>query len=101
VIDLGKLAIPINTTEELMEVLFREKFDKYFINAEERFVFVNKIESNSVLFNAKISVSDCRDPKDNKFLELAVASDASCIVTRDKDLLVLHPFRGISILNAA
>ena len=101
VIDLGKLAISNNTTEELMEVLFREKFDKYFINPEERFVFVNKIETNSVLFTPEFSVTDCRDPKDNKFLELAAESNASCIITGDKDLLILHPFRGTPILNAS
>lgn len=100
VLDLGKLAISGNTTEELIEVLFREKFDKYFINNEERFIFLNKIELNSKLFNPGISFTDCLDPKDNKFLELAVAADASCVITGDKDLLVLSPFRGIPILNA-
>jgi len=42
----------------------------------------------------------CCDPKDDKFLELAVAANASCLITGDKDLLALHPFRKISILNA-
>lgn len=41
----------------------------------------------------------CRDPKDNKYLELAVSSDANFIISGDKDLLVLHPFRKISILT--
>ena len=68
-IGLDELAISNNTTEELIEVLFREKFDKYFINAEERFLFVNKIETNSVLFAPEVSVTDCRDPKDNKFFD--------------------------------
>jgi putative PIN family toxin of toxin-antitoxin system len=56
-------------------------------------VFVNKIEVNSKLFKPKISLTDYRDTKDNKFLELAVAAIASCIITGDKDLLVLNPFR--------
>ena len=34
-------------------------------------------------------------------LELAVDGRADVIVTGDKDLLVLHPFRGISILTPA
>ena len=38
-------------------------------------------------------VSGCRDPKDNKFLELAVYGDA--------DLLVLDAFQGIPIINPA
>jgi putative PIN family toxin of toxin-antitoxin system len=48
-----------------------------------------------------ISIDICRDRKDNKFLELAVSAGATCIITGDKDLLVLNPFKGILILTAA
>jgi uncharacterized protein len=41
----------------------------------------------------------CRHPPDDKFLSLAVSGNADLILTGDKDLLVLHPFRGIDILN--
>ncbi|MBA3285470.1 MAG: putative toxin-antitoxin system toxin component, PIN family [Nitrosopumilus sp.] len=99
-IDLGELAISATTMEELIEVLFRKKFDKYFIDDEERFLFINKLEINSKIFSPSITINDCRDPKDNKFLELAISANASCLITGDKDLLVLHPFRGIPILNA-
>nr|WP_232285716.1 putative toxin-antitoxin system toxin component, PIN family [Crocosphaera chwakensis] len=44
-------------------------------------------------------MNECRDPKDNKFLEVAVNGNATHIITGDKDLLELHPFRGISILK--
>ena len=37
---------------------------------------------------------------DNMFLGLAIAAQASCIITGDNNLLVLHPFRNIPILNA-
>lgn len=43
----------------------------------------------------------CRDPKDNKYLDLANHYNASCIITGYKDLLILHPFKNISILAAA
>ena len=46
------------------------------------------------------TITDCRDPKGNKFLELAISANAPCLITGDKDLLVLHPFRSIPILNA-
>ncbi|WP_419788833.1 putative toxin-antitoxin system toxin component, PIN family [Mucilaginibacter sp. X4EP1] len=36
-------------------------------------------------------MTTCRDPKDNKFLELAFAAEASCIVSGDQDLLILNP----------
>ena len=99
-IDSGVLAISSETFDELKEVLARKKFDKYFIDDKERINVLHKIELNSKLFVSSISITDCRDPKDNKFLELAVASNASCLISGDQDLLVLNPFRDIPILNA-
>ena len=46
-------------------------------------------------------VTDCRDAKDNKYLELALAAGAETIVSGDFDLLVLHPWRGVRILDPA
>ncbi|TXD83186.1 putative toxin-antitoxin system toxin component, PIN family [Subsaximicrobium wynnwilliamsii] len=60
---------------------------------------IDRIERNSITIIPEISITACRDPKDNKFLELAVAAKASCIITGDDDLLVLHPFRSIPIFN--
>lgn len=44
-------------------------------------------------------IIDCRDARDNKFLELAVSGKANCIISGDDDLLVLNPFRRIPIFN--
>lgn len=99
-LEFGKLAISKNTTDELLEVIFRKKFDKYFLNNEERLLFISKVEANSRLFSPEISINECRDAKDNKFLELAISAEAACILSGDKDLLVMHPFRGIPILNS-
>jgi putative PIN family toxin of toxin-antitoxin system len=46
-------------------------------------------------------ITACRDPKDDKFLELAVAGRADLIITGDADLLVLNPFRDIPIVTPA
>lgn len=48
-----------------------------------------------------LDVSASRDPKDNHVLGCAVAAQTNIILTGDKDLLVLHPFQGISILTPA
>jgi predicted nucleic acid-binding protein len=42
-------------------------------------------------------ISACRDPKDDKFLELAISGHANYIVSGDSDLLALNPFRGVLI----
>ena len=46
-------------------------------------------------------IENCRDPKDNQILEVAVDGKADVIVTGDNDLLVLHPFRGVPIVGPA
>jgi putative PIN family toxin of toxin-antitoxin system len=41
----------------------------------------------------------CRDPKDDKLLELAISGNAGFLVTGDKDLLVLNPFQHVEIIT--
>jgi putative PIN family toxin of toxin-antitoxin system len=43
----------------------------------------------------------CRDPRDDKFLELAIAGRADFLVTGDVDLLTLDPFHGTAIMDPA
>ena len=50
-------------------------------------------------FEPTIENTDCRDPRDNTYLALAMVSSAVAIVTGDEDLLVLDPWRGIRILG--
>ena len=45
------------------------------------------------------TITDCRDAKDNKFLELAVSGKATHILSGDGDLLALHSFRGIAVVT--
>jgi predicted nucleic acid-binding protein len=44
-------------------------------------------------------ITACRDPHDDKFLDLAVNGHADLIVSDDADLLTLNPFRDIPILT--
>lgn len=46
-------------------------------------------------------IAACRDPTDDKFLELAVNGRADVIVSGDADLLALDPFRDIPIVAPA
>ena len=45
------------------------------------------------------AVQASRDAADDRVLEVAVNGRATTIVTGDRDLLVLHPFRGIVIVT--
>ena len=84
------------TWDELAYVLQRPKFDKYIALAQ-RLHFLADFARKITVVDSRSVVTDCRDPKDNKFLALALDAGACTIVTGDKDLLVLNPFNGISI----
>jgi predicted nucleic acid-binding protein len=44
-------------------------------------------------------VHACRDPNDDKFLEVAINGSADFILSGDSDLLALHPFHDIPIFS--
>jgi putative PIN family toxin of toxin-antitoxin system len=91
------------TFEELSDVLLRSKLDRYVSKAARRRLL--ETWGNAAVFFPDTSlhevVRECRDPDDDKFLELALASRAVAIVTGDPDLLVLDPWRGIRIVKLA
>jgi putative PIN family toxin of toxin-antitoxin system len=99
-LDAGQVLVSPTTFVELSDVLAREKFDRY-VTREERDRFLAMFLHEAVLVEPIEIIRACRDPRDDKFLELAVSGIAESIVTGDQDLLVLHPFRGIPILTPA
>jgi uncharacterized protein len=92
----GEIIVSADVVAELNGVLGREKFRRY-VTEEERFLRSLLREAGLIEIEQKIRA--CRDPKDDKFLELAVNGDADCIVSGDEVLLSLDPFRGIPILT--
>jgi putative PIN family toxin of toxin-antitoxin system len=94
----GTLLVSEATTLELTSVLLRSKFDRY-LQREIRERFLAVLLQQTTLIEITESVIACRDPKDDKFLEVSVCGDASLIITGDKDLLDLHPYRGVSIVT--
>lgn len=95
--DRGKILISLPALLELNEVIGRKKFDKY-LSEEKRKEFLAALVKQAEFVELNEKITDCRDEKDSKSLELAVSGEADCIISGDGDLLVLHPFRGISIL---
>ena len=90
------LASP-DTLDELVEVLGRNKFDRY-LSAEEREAFLEALVERVDVVEPVEEIHACRDPSDDKFLELAVEGRAEAIISGDEDLLALHPFRDIAIV---
>ena len=94
----GEALASVITIDELDDVVRRPKFDRYLLESE-RLEFLAKFIRDALLIEVQGEITDCRDPKDNKFLELAVSGRATAIISGDRDLKILHPFRGIPILT--
>ena len=94
-----ELAFSDATWDELHEVLHRPRFDRYFVHTRQRSDYLHALARTARWHHVASIVSDCRDPKDNKFLALALDAQAAAIVSGDDDLLCLHPWRGIAIMQ--
>ena len=94
----SEILASVTTLAELTEVMTREKFDKY-LSLADRLSFLAAFSKDAVTAKIEETIKICRDPRDDKFLELAVSGKATAIITGDKDLLELHPFRNVAILT--
>lgn len=94
----GDLIVSKSTIDEVAKVIRRPKFDRY-LSKPVRDAFLAKLVLKSLQIEISEPITASRDPKDDMFLELAIAGQASCIVSGDADLLVLNPFRSIPILS--
>lgn len=84
----------------MREVFGRPKFRKYLGRGRTEHI-LGVLTAAARFVEPVEHVNDCRDAKDNKYLELALAAGATTIVATDDDLLVMHPWRGIEILTPA
>ena len=98
--DTEIFALSAAVDAEIEEVLNRPRFATS-ITAARRARVLATLRDAAAWFSPDETVTDCRDAKDNKYLELALAAAARVIVSGDADLLVLHPWRGVRILRPA
>ena len=100
VVSGGQLIASHDTLRELFERLLSPKFDPYVTRAR-REELLSRLAPLVEIVEVVQQVRACRDPHDDKFLEAAVNGRADVIITGDKDLLELHPLRGIQIRGPA
>jgi putative PIN family toxin of toxin-antitoxin system len=93
----GGLLKSVVTEAQVFEVLRRPYFAPRL--SPSFFSGVHRIFAAAEMVEITERVAACRDPTDDKFLELAVNGRADVIITGDLDLLVLNPFRGIPIVT--
>jgi uncharacterized protein len=109
-----ELYLSRETLAEIEDVLTRPKFRNRFPSLTDEMIeaFLKDVKENAVIVkNVPAVFSYTRDPKDEKYINLAVESEADYIVSRDKDLLDLmtgytneckdfrRRFRGLKIVQ--
>jgi uncharacterized protein len=99
-IKITRLLVSEDTLAELAQTISRDKFNPY-VSLEDRQEFFRLYARLAEWVPISSTVRVCRDPKDDKFLELAVDGQAQMLVTGDKDLLELSPYQNIQILTPA
>lgn len=93
----GKVLLSFTVLAELYDVLSRKHLHRY-VDEEDIRSFLAALTREAQWVEVDVEIRACRDPKDDKFLELAMSGHATHIVTGDSDLLALNPFRSIQII---
>jgi uncharacterized protein len=99
-VDAGQLLVSEATMAELAAVLGRAKLDPY-LSIADRQEFIRLLGRIAEMVPIVRAVRACRDPGDDKFLEVAVNGRADLIITGDRDLLALDASMDIAILAPA
>jgi uncharacterized protein len=87
------------TEQQLFEVAARPHFAATL--PDDTQAWLRALMAAAELVEITERIVACRDPTDDKFLELAVNGRAELIVSGDRDLLALNPFRNIPIVTPA
>src|SRR5205807_918243 len=83
----GKVLLSFATLAELYDVLHRKQFRRY-IDEEDVRSFIAALARESEWIDVNVQINACRDPKDHKFLEIALSGRATHLITGDADLIV-------------
>jgi putative PIN family toxin of toxin-antitoxin system len=99
-IERERIVLSVPVLEEMREVLGRPKFSGV-LTPGTIVDIVSAVSTAALWFSPAIKVNECRDPGDDIYLELALAAGASILISSDRDLLSMDPWRGIRILRPA
>ncbi len=91
------LVISPEILQEVKEVLSRKKFDFIETSKKDELIFLLSKIAEIVIPKHKVSI--CRDKDDDKFIELALSSNTTYIISGDEDLLAINEYKRIKILS--
>ncbi len=88
------------TSGFILNELHEQLTGKFKFAPEEASEVIKLLSSRMLVVEpADLSAPVCRDPDDDEIIATAVAGNCDCVITGDKDLLVVQRFGGIEILS--
>ena len=88
------------TSEFILEETQAKLIEKFGYPAELAAEAVRALRSRmKVVTPSKLESQVCRDPDDDNILAAEVSDNCDCIITGDKDLLVLKQYESVEILS--
>ena len=90
------------TSEFILNELEKKLTGKFKYSDTDATTIVILLRSRmQVVVPVKLKSNVCRDPEDDAILGTAISGNAHCIITGDKDLLMLKKFQNIDIVQPA
>src|SRR6478736_9136766 len=93
-----KILFSLELMEELLTVVSRPKFKKYF-DKEDIEQLLNLVDFYGEMVDVKSGLKICRDTKDNFLLSLSKDGKADFLLTGDHDLLALERIDKTKIIS--
>ena len=94
------IALSSAVYDEIREVLSRPKFAAA-LSQDRQQEILELLNAAAIWAESDTRIVDCPDPDDNKYLELAASSGASIIISSDRHLLNMSPWRSVMIVRPA
>lgn len=97
----GKVTLCLSTAilDEYIDVLHRPKFSRFPDFLAYASLTLKSLQSIAEFMEPKITLRVCPDPDDNKFLELAVATQARYLITGNKRHFPVGLFKGTQTVS--
>ena len=90
------------TSEFILHEFHKHMVHKFKYSEVEAKEAIGLLRSRmEVVAPANLGTTVCRDADDDAVLGTAIAGNAMCIVTGDKDLLIIGRFQGVDIVRPA
>jgi len=89
----------IATCIEIEMEIHRVLTEKFSWEATRARAALESVLARAIRVELRGIVKECRDPKDDMFLECAMRAKANLIIAGDKDLLVLGSYKGTRIVT--